>query len=233
MRSQSQNEKLDIGRIVFIGRTYEEYLSMFNLSLNKLKDKKILDCPAGACSFTSIGRKHNLNIEACDIAYAFNTTDLYNKGREDLKHTIEKMELSESNYSWNYFENINGLKEHRLQALEDCSYDMSHHPESYQVASLPKLPYIDNKFDILLSAHFLFMYSDSLEYNFHKETIDEMLRVTSEEIRIFPVVNLEGKRYDQLDNIIKYLSDIGYKTEEVKVNYEFQTNANTMLKIKK
>lgn len=59
-----------------------------------------------------------------------------------------------------------------------------------------------------------------------------MLRVTKKEIRIFPIVNLKGERYEKLDDIIEYLSELGCKIEEVKVDYEFQTNANTMLKIK-
>jgi hypothetical protein len=45
-----QSKKLDLERIVFIGRTFEEYLDMFSLSEEELKEKKILDCPAGACS---------------------------------------------------------------------------------------------------------------------------------------------------------------------------------------
>ena len=77
------------------------------------------------------------------------------------------------------------------------------------------------------------MYADCFDYNFHKQTINEMLRVTKKEIRIFPIVNLKGERYEKLDDIIKYLSELGCKIEEVKVDYEFQTNANTMLKIKK
>jgi hypothetical protein len=64
-----QSTKLDLERIVFIGRTFEEYLNMFSLSVKDLKGKKILDCPAGACSFTALGNKSGLDITACDIAY--------------------------------------------------------------------------------------------------------------------------------------------------------------------
>lgn len=232
MNEELKSTELEIERVIFIGRTYEEYLSMFDLNLADLEGRKILDCPAGACSFTAIGRKKGLNISSCDIAYAFSVAELYNKGKDDLKHAIEKMQLSKSNYRWSYFENINHLERHRMQALTDCIYDMKHYPKSYKVASLPKIPYKNNEFDVLLSAHFLFMYADHFDYHFHKQTINEMLRVTKKEIRIFPIVNLKGERYEKLDDIIKYLSELGYKIEEVKVDYEFQTNANTMLKIK-
>ncbi len=43
-----------------------------------------------------------------------------------------------------------------------------------------------------------------------------MLRVTKKET-CFPIVNLKGERYEKLDDIIKYLSELGYKIEEVKL----------------
>ena len=57
--------------------------------------------------------------------------------------------------------------------------------------------------------------------------------MTKEEVRIFPLVDLEGKRYEHLDKIISYLVNKGCTVEEVTVPYEFQINANSMLKIKK
>ncbi len=37
--------KLDLDTVIFIGRTYEEYLAMFGLSKEELTGKRILDCP--------------------------------------------------------------------------------------------------------------------------------------------------------------------------------------------
>lgn len=86
-----QSTKLDIDRIIFIGRTFDEYVDMFNLQIENLKSKKILDCPAGACSFAVLGRNNAFEVQACDIAYNFETKDLYNKGKQDVEHAIEKM----------------------------------------------------------------------------------------------------------------------------------------------
>lgn len=99
--------------------------------------------------------------------------------------------------------------------------------------TLPSLPFKDEAFDMVVSAHFLFMYADRLDYEFHLTALNELLRVTKEEIRIFPLVDLEGKRYKHLDTLISYLTNNGCMIEEVKVPYEFQANANSMLKIKK
>jgi len=228
-----QSTKLDLERIIFIGRTFEEYLDMFSLSVEELKGKKILDCPAGACSFPAVGNKSGLSVTACDIAYYHSGEDLNNKGLQDIEHAMEHMQNARSNYIWEYFKDIEGLRKNRLSALEDCVRDMRESSDRYVPVTLPSLPFKDGEFDILLSAHFLFMYADRLDYQFHIETLNELLRVTKEEIRIFPIVDLEGKRYEHLDELIGLLANNGCTVEEVKVPYEFQANANSMLKIRK
>ncbi|GAE29343.1 SAM-dependent methyltransferase [Halalkalibacter hemicellulosilyticus] len=233
MSKVEPSKKLDLDRIIFIGRTYKEYLNMFSLSEEKLQGKKILDCPAGACSFTAVGNKSGLNVTACDIAYYHSGEDLKNKGLQDMEHAMEHMEKSKINYKWDYFDDLEGLRNHRLSALQDCVNDIMNSSERYIPVTLPSLPFKDEEFDILLSAHFLFMYADRLDERFHIETLNELLRVTKDEIRIFPLVDLKGKRYEQLDKIISYLIAKGCTVEEIKVPYEFQTNANSMLKVKK
>jgi hypothetical protein len=146
---------------------------------------------------------------------------------------MEHMQKARNNYKWDYFKDIKGLRSHRLSALQDCANDMKESSERYIPVTLPSLPFKNEEFDILLSAHFLFLYADRLDYQFHIETLNELLRVTKEEVRIFPLVDLEGKRYNPLDKLINYLTDNGCKVEEVNVPYEFQINANSMLKIKK
>lgn len=225
--------KLDLERVIFIGRTFEEYSDMFSLSQEQLKGKRILDCPAGACSFTAVGSSLGLDITAGDIAYYHSGEDLKNKGLQDIEHAMQHMQQAKSNYIWNYFKNIENLKEHRLSALRDCSNHMKESSERYVPVTLPSLPFKDGEFDITLSAHFLFMYADRLDYQFHVETLSELLRVTKEEIRIFPLVDLAGKRYEHLDTLIQYLVDNKYEVEELEVPYEFQANANSILKIKK
>ncbi|SES25366.1 hypothetical protein SAMN04487944_12812 [Gracilibacillus ureilyticus] len=196
-----------------------------------LSGKKILDCPAGACSFTAVGSAHGHDITACDIAYYHPVDQLKEKGFLDIEHVMYHMEKAKSNYDWDYFGDVDGLNQHRVNALKACAEHMEHSPEKYIPVTLPVLPFTDDEFDILLSAHFLFMYSDRLDFDFHRETMDELLRVTKEEIRIFPLVDLAGKRYEQLDELINYLQQKGCITEERKADYHFQRNANTILRI--
>src|SRR5690606_41036083 len=85
------SKELDINRVVFIGRTFDEYMKMFNLSLESLKNKKVLDCPAGACSFTAIARQKGIDSTSADIVYFFEHQALKQKGLLDRseEHTSE------------------------------------------------------------------------------------------------------------------------------------------------
>lgn len=224
---------LDLSRIVFIGRTFEEYMLMFNLSVEELAGQKILDCPAGACSFTAIANRHGAEVTATDIAYYHSYDQLAAKGSEDIEHAMASMDTAKLNYKWDYFKSVEGLRAHRIQALRDCTQDMKQFPDRYVPAVLPKLPFGDKVFDLTLSAHFLFMYADRLDYDFHVRSIQELLRVTKEEIRIFPLIDLSCKRYEHLDQLVDFIQSQGYMTEEVEVGYEFQKGANRMLRIKK
>lgn len=144
------------------------------------------------------------------------------------------MEKVQSNYIWDdFFGSVAGLKQQRIQALTDCSNDMKEFSSRYIPAVLPVLPFKDDEFELTLSAHFLFMYADRLDYEFHKQTVQELLRVSSQEVRIFPLIDLSCNRYEHLDDLVDFIQTQGYVTEEKTVPYQFQQGANSMLVIKK
>jgi len=112
-----------------------------------------------------------------------------------------------------------------LQFLSD--FEQGLEEGRYSAAELPKLPFEDTSFDLALCSHFLFLYSEHLDLDFHIKAISEMLRVASE-VRIFPVVDLNANRSIHLDAVMKMFPN----SELVKVNYEFQKGGNQMLRIK-
>ena len=134
---------------------------------------------------------------------------------------------------WEYFKDLKDLESHRRQALNECIEHMKVSPEQYVPCELPNSPFENDSFDLTLSAHFLFTYADRLDYEFHLQTIKELLRVTRTEVRIFPLVDLNCNRYEQLNSLLFEIHKIGWKTEEKTVDYEFQRNANSMLRIYK
>ncbi|MCL6605471.1 MAG: class I SAM-dependent methyltransferase [Paenibacillus sp.] len=229
----SEEVKLDLDRIVFLGRTFDEYMSMFDLKERELADRKILDCPAGACSFTAKANQMGTDTTAADIAYYHTTEELAEKGRKDLEHAMHELDKVKDNYLWEHFKSIDDLRKARVEALTDSTKDRSSAPECYVPVVMPELPFPDQAFDLTLSAHFLFMYGDRLDYEFHVRALQELMRVTREEIRIFPVVDLTCKRYEHLDNLIEIIVSQDWIVEEIEVPYEFQKGANHMLKLKR
>jgi hypothetical protein len=197
----------------------------------------VLDCPGGACSFTAVSNQLGMNVTACDIAYYYSAEELEQKGLEDIETTMSNMENEDiqKNFLWDYFKSVDELKQVRTKALNQCISDMKKNGKEgrYVPAVLPTLPFDDKQFDLTLSANFLFLYADKLDYEFHLQTITELMRVTKEEIRIFPTTDFECNRYIYLDELINDIQNSGWIAEEIRVPYEFQQNTNTMLRITK
>jgi len=59
--------------------------------------------------------------------------------------------------------------------------------------------------------------------------LKELVRVTSGEVRIFPLSGLDAKPYPYLSEMLSFLDDEGMKAEIVEVPFEFQRWANKML----
>ncbi|KGE16574.1 methyltransferase domain-containing protein [Paenibacillus wynnii] len=225
--------KLDLDRIVFIGRTFDEYMRMFDLRQEELTGRRILDCPAGACSFIAKANPLGADATAADIAYFHSPEILAQKGLQDIEHAMYQLDKVQDNFVWEYFKSIDGLRKIRIEALTDSIQDRRSASERYIPAVLPELPFRDQEFDLTLSAHFLFMYGDRLDYDFHMQTLKELMRVTKEEIRIFPLVDLSSQRYEHLDPLIEHIVSQGWTVEEIEVPYEFQKGANHMLRIRR
>ena len=94
-------------------------------------------------------------------------------------------------------------------------------------------PFRDNEFSLVVSSHFLFVYDDRLSYEFHRNCIHEMLRVSSEEVRVFPLVGLGGKRSLFVERIIKDDVFGEVSMQALRVPYEFFRGASEMLIITK
>ena len=127
------------------------------------------------------------------------------------------------------FGSVEGLGKIRMKSMLQFLSDFEQGLEEgrYIAAELPNLPFADNTFDLALCSHFLFLYSDHLDLDFHIQAITEMLRVASE-VRIFPVLDLNAAPSVHLEPILKQFPN----SELVKVNYEFQKGGNQMLLIK-
>ena len=212
---------------VLLGRNFNEYVRMFNLN-EDLLSYKILDVASGVSSFCAEGNAKGYDITASDKIYNLKPEEIEEKCKKDLD--IMEMHLKEkfkNNFIWNEFKTIEEWKKTRERTYKTFIEDYKINRERYIYTIYPKTNFKDDEFAISLVGHFLLLYDNIFDYKFHKETIDELLRI-SEEIRIFPILNLRGEKSVFLGKIMNE-----YNTKIEKTNYEFMKGGNKVLIIKR
>lgn len=220
-------------KIVPWGRSYEEYISMFDLSEADLQ-LNILGCGDGPAAFNARLTEYGGNIISFDPIYEFDALQIRNRISETYNTVMEQMCKNCADYVWDVIPSIEALGCIRISAMNTFLFDFEtgKHEGRYVAGELPSLPFESNKFDIALSSHFLFLYSFHLSAEFHLQSIQEMLRV-AREVRIFPLLTLEGKTSPHLNFVIEYFSDAGFGIAIRRVSYEFQKGGNEMLLIER
>jgi hypothetical protein len=135
-------------------------------------------------------------------------------------------------YLWKHFPNPDAQGRARLAAMARFLQDFESGcaEKRYVAGSLPTLPFSDGEFDLSLCSHLLFLYSEQLTFDFHLAAILDQLRV-AREVRIFPLFDLACQRSAHLEPIRQALHKLGYPSELVKVDHEFQKGANEMLRV--
>ncbi|AGK96919.1 hypothetical protein [Clostridium pasteurianum] len=226
------DKKLELEDFVLIGRTFEEYYRMFHLeSIDK--NEKILDVASGVSSFCSEANAKGYNVTAADRVYRFNPEEIEEKCSKDLKETMEKLTSIKALYKWDFFKDIEQLKNHRERAYRGFIKDFKlYRDDRYIISEFPSNNFKENQFDVSLISHFLFLYDEHMNYEFHKQIINEVIRITRKEIRIFPIANLKAQRSPFIEKFMGDKAFNNYEINIVKVNYEFIKGGNEMLVVK-
>ena len=227
------NKQLNLKDIALIGRTFDEYYRMFDLSNVPLKNETILDVASGVSSFCAEANAKGYNVTASDKIYKSDASDIGQKCARDLDTVIKQLPDIADLYVWDYFKDIQSLKAQRERAYKLFVRDFKKYgQERYVPVEYPVTDFGDNQFTISLVSHFLFLYEDRLDYELHKRTVLELLRITSKEIRIFPIVNLKGKRSSLVEPLMHDKCFKKFQVSIKNVGYEFMKNGNEMLVIK-
>lgn len=226
------DKKLELKDFVLIGRTFEEYYKMFDLK-SLSKNEKILDAASGVSSFCAEANANGYNVTAADRVYEFNPQEIEEKCAKDLEEIMKKIPAIKELYKWDFFKDIEQLKSHRERAYRGFIKDFKLHKEDRYISSeFPSNNFKENQFDVSLISHFLFLYDEHMSYEFHKQIINEIIRITEKEIRIFPIANLKAQRSPFIEKFMKDKAFNNYEINIVKVNYEFIKGGNEMLVVK-
>jgi hypothetical protein len=222
--------KLD--QVVPFGRSLDEYIHMFGLTPHDLQGS-ILSVADGPASFNAEGTRLGYRIRSLDPLYCFSAEQILSRFNQAIDPIMEQIQQTPDDWVWDYHSSLEQLRQRREQTIQlFCQdYAIGQAEGRYQVGSLPLLPYPAQTFQLGLSSHFLFLYSDHFDCAFHLDSILEMLRVC-QEVRIFPLLTLMRHLSPHLETVLAELVKRGYTAEICTVAYELQRGGNQMLKIK-
>lgn len=214
------------------GRSFEEYERMFALSARDLRGR-ILGCADGPAAFNAEATRRGADVTSIDPLYHCSPAAI--AGRIDaVRDTV----LSETrrhagDFRWDRVATIEALWEERRTAMETflADFERGKSEGRYVDASLPDLSFPDDAFDLAICSHFLLLYSDRLDLDFHKSALIELCRLAPD-VRIFPLLTLGGQVSPLLEPVTAFCLERGWTASFERVPYEFQRGGHTMMRIK-
>lgn len=220
--------------IVPWGRRLDEYAAFFGLSAVPRGWPAILDVGAGPASFAAEATRQGAKVVAVDPLYRFGGDAIrrrYAATRPDMAAGLER---AERRFVWDFYPSPADILRRRDEALELFldDFDWGRICGRYLAAALPELPLADGSFGLALVSHLLFLYSHELEADFHIAALAELARV-AREVRVFPLLDLEGIRSPHLDAVVEGLAARGLVAEELPVAFEFQKGATSLLRVRR
>lgn len=227
----SDSDAFDVHDVAVIGRTFEEYLAMFDLEPRDLDGERVLDCPSGAASFVAGAADRGVSVVGADRAYRHPPAELARQCRSDTAAVADQLPEKRDLFTWEFYESV----ERRIELLERAceSFLADYRSESggrYVAGALPDLPFLDDAFSLALSAHLLFLYDDRFDRAFHAASLRELARV-AREVRVYPLQRLDAEPSALLDGVLKELRAEGYDVEIRPTPFEFQRGSTDQLVI--
>ena len=223
--------KLAYADIVPWGRSFEEYVNMFHLSDDDFK-RTILGVSDGPASFNAVMHQRDCDIISIDPLYQFSASQVRQRIQETYEIVLEQMRDNQDKFVWDTIPSVEDLGRIRMEAMEVFCSDLEEGKLQgrYIEGSLPSLPFADQSFDLVLSCHFLFLYSDNLDLDFHIASMRELIRI-GKEVRIFPIVDYNSVRSPYVSPVIDDLRSLGITCSIEEVPYRFQKTGNQMLRL--
>lgn len=217
--------------IVPWGRSFDEYLDMFNLSGADLA-RDIVGVGDGPASFNARMHQRGTPIVSVDLIYRYSEMELRERIQETYGDVIAQTRQNQDKFVWTKISSVEELARIRMQAMgEFCrDFEKGKQQARYVDAALPNLPFPETHFDLVLSAHLLFFYSSNRNLTFHLNAIRELLRIGSE-VRIFPIVDVNSNPSPFLSLVIDELEKDRIACSVERVPYHFQKTGNEMLRL--
>jgi hypothetical protein len=215
------------------GRSFDEYVAMFALSDGDLQSR-LLGCADGPASFNCELTRRGGTVVSVDPMYECSAEEVERRIGETFQRVLVQTRRNMHEFVWKHIRSVDDLARIRMDAMRLFlgDYEQGRREGRYLPESLPSLSFSDGQFDLALCSHYLFLYSEHLDLQFHIESIAEMCRVAAE-ARVFPLLMLGATPSPHLPAVVGHFSKAGYQVDIVEVPYEFQRGGNEMLRVRR
>lgn len=211
------------------GRSFDEYREMFSLTDVDL-DKSILGCGDGPASFNAELTQHGGRVVSVDPIYRFSVAELRDRFAEAYDQIMPQAEQDKGMYVWDRIPSVEALGDRRKSAMKVfiTDYESGKADGRYIEGSLPRLNFTNKQFDLALCSHYLFLYSEQVSLEQHIEYAEELCRV-ADEVRIYPLLSLNGRLSPHLKEVMAKLQESGLVCSLEHVEYQFLRGATHQL----
>ena len=222
-----------IDRVAPWGRSAAEYQAMFGLHESDLGGR-ILGCGDGPASFNAELSAQGRSVVSVDPLYSATSAAIERRIDRTFADVMDQTRRNQHEFVWTHIRSIEELGRRRMTAMRRfiADYPRGKTENRYVEASLPELPFNNGSFDLALSSHLLFLYSEQLDMDFHLRALEEMLRVATE-VRVFPLLQLGGTASPHVERIVDAFGSRGAVATVEAVAYEFQKGGNRMLQLRR
>ena len=181
----------------FYGRSLAEYTASFGLDLPALRHQAVLEVGAGPSSFAVEANRRGVDVVAVDPLYGCPMTTL-----------ATYVQLDYARVAVEGARRLSGVPLARREALEQdrrtaaqrflADYESGFLHNRYLGAALPRLPFLDGAFDLVLCGHVLFSHPAIFDREKLVAACLELVRVSTGGARVAPLTGLTATQADDL-----------------------------------
>ena len=201
----------------------KDFQAIFDLSTEDL-NKKILVYGAGA----SPPMPATSSWTWVDPFYQLSLVEM-NQQIDAKYQTLQRVfQQQPAEYSWSYFKSAGAALAAFKNQTAQFLTQFKQHPKQYFSYALPKLPFLDRSFDLILSLDAFFIPQHDLPTCLN--SLSEFKRI-AHEIRIFPLVDKTHPLFPVLGQLILNLQQQGFGIEIKQSPFTLRLPADALLKI--
>lgn len=218
-------------KLVLWGHSVDEYREMFALSQEDM-NSRILEYGCGPSAVNSQQFHEAHQAVSWDPMFVLDKDTLSSKAVMIFAQMADEVRQEQDQFD---FSRVGGLEQFIAQHQKGmkeffADYEQGKREGRYIGAADYHLPYTDFSFDLALSSHYLFADLDEQSIDFHLNVIRELARV-AKEVRIFPLIDRDGKTSEALGPVLLQLQQEDYGLEVKEVDYHLHQAENAMLRV--